>query len=188
VSESEFAQAKAEIFAGPTNAGADTGAAFDKPAYRTADENNGAGTDFPLWAVLRPVETADQARSLLHAGYYAATAICVQGAIFLSRYPVVSDEDNVVLIVGLAILAAVTFVAARSISKKANGGAAWLLLIIACCQAFGTLTDGRWAWGMIALGTAGVLISVQAIRATSAVRRLTTTSDSSEYQPAGSDT
>lgn len=187
VSESEFTQAKAEILSGPTSADMETGAAFDKPAKLTADEKNEANTDFPLWAVLRPMETADQARSLLHAGYYAATAICVQGTIFLSRYPVVSDEDNVVLIVCLAILAAVTFLAARSISKKASGGAAWLLLIIACCQAFGTLTEGRWDWGMIALGTAGVLISVQAIRATSAVRRLTPNSDPSEHQPDISD-
>ena len=172
LSESEFAQAKAEVLTGAPRTAADSSPAMEAPSDPTTGEEAGADADISIWEIFRPIEVAHQANRLLATGYYAATAISVQGMIFLSRYPVVSDEDNVVLIVVLVILVAIAFLAARSVSKKANGVAAWVLLTIAGCQAFGTATEGRWDWIMIALAMAGVGLSIQCIRATSAVRRL----------------
>lgn len=172
LSESEFAQAKAEVLTGAPRTAADSSPAMEAPSDLTTGEEAGADADISIWEIFRPIETAHQANRLLSAGYYAAAAISVQGVIFLSRYPVVSDEDNVVLIVVLVILVAIAFLAARSVSKGANRFAAWVLLIIAGCQAFGSATEGRWDWIMIALAMAGVGLSIQCIRATSAVRRL----------------
>lgn len=184
LSEPEFAQAKAEVLAGTRTADADTSAAdpdSNDPTIRPEDE-----ADISIWEIFRPIETTHQANSLLGAGYYAATAISVQGAIFLSRYPVVSDEDNVVVIVALLIITTVAFLAARSVSKRASAVGAWVLLIIAGCQAFGTATEGRWDGLMIALAMAGVATSIQSIRATSAVRRLTSPAGTSGTRPANS--
>lgn len=173
LSESEFAQAKAEVLAGPNSPGPESDPDVAAPSDSTTGVEAGVGADISIWEIFRPIETSHQASRLLSAGYYAAAAISVQGVIFLSRYPVVSDEDNVVLIVALVILVAIAFLAARSVSKRANTFAAWMLLIIASCQAFGTATEGSWDWMMIALAMAGVALSIQAVRATSKVRRLT---------------
>jgi hypothetical protein len=177
LSEAEFAQAKAEVLAGMPRADLDINPAVEAPGDSTTGEEAGADSDISIWEIFRPIETAHQAHRLLAAGYYAATAITVQGVIFLSRTPVVSDDDNVVLIAVLVILVAIAFLAARSVSKGANRFAAWVLLIIAGCQAFGTATDGRWDWLMIALALAGVALSIQSVRAASAGRRLTSLSN-----------
>lgn len=174
LSEREFAQAKAEVLAGSR-----AGDPQISPAIPDSLDPHipaEAEADISIWEMFQPIETTHQAHSLLGAGYYAATAISIQGAIFLSRYPVVSDEDNVVVVVALMIITTVAFLAARTVSKKASAVAAWVLLIIAGCQAFGTATEGRWDWLMIALTMAGVLLSIQSVRATSAVRRLTQSS------------
>lgn len=183
LSESEFAQAKAEVLAATPRASQEINPTVGAPSDSTTGLESGADADISIWEIFRPIEAPHQANRLLSAGYYAAAAISVQGVIFLSRYPVVSDEDNVVLIVVLVILVAIAFLAARSVSKKASTVAAWVLLIIAGCQAFGTATEGRWNWLMIALALAGVALSIQAARATSAVRRLTSPSAPSERQP-----
>lgn len=140
LSESEFAVAKAEILAGAPRLDGDPIPALQTSTASTRGVEGGADVDVSIWEVFRPIETADQANELLSAGYYAATAISVQGAILLSRYPVATEEDNLVLIVVLVIFVALAFLAARSVSKKANTVAAWALLIIAGCQAFGTVT------------------------------------------------
>ena len=108
LSEAEFAQAKAEVLAGTPRAGLAINPAMEAPGGSTTGEDAGADADISIWEIFRPIETAHQANRLLATGYYGATAISVQGMIFLSRYPVVSDEDNVVLIVVLVILCGAT--------------------------------------------------------------------------------
>lgn len=186
LSESEFAQAKAEVLAGAPKAGSHTNPPVQSPTDSLAGVEPAPDAEVSIWEIFRPIETADQANRLLSVGYYAATAISVQGAILLSRYPVVSDEDNVVLLAVLVIFVALAFLAARSVSKKANKVAAWVLVIIAGCQAFGTATEGRLDWLMIALAMAGVVLSIQAVRAAFACRRLTSLSGGSEPQPSAS--
>lgn len=179
LSESEFAQAKAEVLAGALMAGADTNSNPQTLTDSMASVEPAPDAEVSIWEIFRPIEAAHQANRLRSAGYYAATAISAQGTIFLSRYPVATDEDNVVLIVVLVVFVALALLAARSVSKKANTVAAWALLIVAGCQAFGTATEGRWDGLMIALALAGVVLSIQAVRATSAVRRLTAASAAS---------
>ena len=171
LSDSEFAQAKAEVLSGGVPAPA---ASVPTPPHEAGPLPRGVGENdenFPLWAIFRPIENPEEATSLLPAGNLAAIAICVLAVAFGSQYRVTSTDDNIVLIVGLVIFATIFVFAAHAVTKKASVGAAWLLLIVTGCQVFGLVTTDGVRWWMFLMGLTGALTSIQAVRATSAVRR-----------------
>ena len=179
LSTGEFTDAKASLLS--------SGAAPERPVSDDAENSRGgtipptgasilgadvpeeSSLDFPMWAVFRPIRTGDEAALLLKAGYYAAAVASIQGVVFLSKAHVASDADNIVLVVTLLMAVAAVFYAARKVSVQRSVVAAWCLLAVVSCQMFGILTGNGFGFGGLALGAAGVIVAVQAVRATRAV-------------------
>lgn len=176
LSNSEFAAAKASVLGSgeplkrPQSDNSEAMPSIGNPVS-DAGVSEDASHDFPMWAVFRPIRTHEDARSLLKAGYYAAVVASIQAVVFLSKAPVASDSDNVVLIVTLLIAVAAVFYAARKVSTQSSVIAAWCLLALVSCQLFGILTGAGFGFGFVALGIAGVIVGIQAVRATRAYRK-----------------
>lgn len=187
LSSAEFTVAKASLLSseaapkepGSIDAGPEVAKAENSrgetifPTSEPISETGGheeASADFPMWAVFRPIRTEDEASSLLKAGYYAAVVASIQGLVFLSKFRVTSDADNVVLVVTLLMMGAALFYAARKVSVQRSVGAAWSLLAMVSCQMFGILNANGFGFGTLVLGATGVIVGVQAVRATRAYR------------------
>lgn len=176
LSTSEFAAAKAAVLGSgkplkrPVSENSATTPPIGGPVS-AAGASEDTSQDFPMWAVFRAIRTHEEARSLLKAGYYAAVVAAIQAVVFLSKEPVASNADNLVLIVTLLIVVAAIFYAARKVATQRSVTAAWCLLAFVSCQLFGILTGAGFGFGFPALGIAGVIVGIQAVRATRACRK-----------------
>lgn len=126
----------------------------------------------PMWAIIQPIRTEAEGKSLLVAGYAAATAASIEAVNFMSKARVTSTEDNMVIVVTLILMVCAVFFAGWLVSAKRSRGAAWCLLGLACTQLFGVLTSDGIGFGLILLAGAGVIVGIQAVRATEALRKL----------------
>lgn len=174
LSAGEFSAAKASLLGpAPEMAKADNNHKETPPPTEdltsSADASEEA-LDFPMWAVFRPIRTDGEARSLLKSGYYAATVFSIQGVVFLSKYPVHSNADNVVILLVLLVAVAGSFYAARKVSTHHSVIAAWCLLAVVSFQMFGVINGRGFGVGTLILGVSGVIVGIQAVRATRACR------------------
>lgn len=175
LSADEFASAKASVLG---SASSQAGISRDmppltnepEPAPTNTDEDQ--SSDFPLWNIFRPIRTTDEAQSLLKTGYYAAAIGGIQAAVFSSDFPITSGTDQDILFAVLIAMVGGAFWAAYKVATKGSVVAAWFLLILVGCQLFGMLTGGGSWLGFIG-AIAGAIAGIQAVRATSAYRKLT---------------
>lgn len=188
LSASEFAAAKAALLGSTPE--------LDKAegSRRETDPSTGSpvsmagpaeesSPNFPMWAVFRPIRTDDEARSLLKAGYYAAVVASIQGVVLLSKYPVYSNTDNVAIVIVLLVGVSAFVYAARKVSAQRSVMAAWCLLAVVGFQMFGIITGRGFGIGTLILGATGVIVGIQAVRATQAYRTVVPSGGSSFADP-----